>query len=121
MTVVATVTFSGRAVPQSKRVLDVVGLDPQRDHAAAALELDPIEHQHRQPHVCQRPAPQVDEVLARARDELARDRRLALRPRAASTSAPSRSPVHAERRVDTTASIRPSTASVNASRSAKWR
>ena len=41
----------GRAVPQPERVLDAVGVDPERDDAAAALELDPVEHQHRQAQV----------------------------------------------------------------------
>jgi hypothetical protein len=40
------------AVPQAERVLDAVGTE--RDHAAAALELDPVEHQHRQAQVLQR-------------------------------------------------------------------
>jgi hypothetical protein len=41
----------GRAVPQPERVLDTVALDAQRDDAAAALELDAVEHQHRQTQV----------------------------------------------------------------------
>jgi hypothetical protein len=44
----------GRAVPQPERVLDAVGVDPERDDAAAALELDPVEHHHRQPQVVER-------------------------------------------------------------------
>ena len=44
----------GRAVPQPERVLDAVGVDPERDDAAAALELDPVEHQHRQAQISQR-------------------------------------------------------------------
>jgi len=35
----------GRAVPQAQRDLDSVGGDPERDDAAAALELDAVEHQ----------------------------------------------------------------------------
>jgi hypothetical protein len=70
----------GRAVPQPERVLGPVGVDPQGDDAAAALELDPVEHQHRQPQIIERAAHQLDEVLAGARDELAADRRLARRP-----------------------------------------
>ena len=57
---------------------------PERDDAAAALELDPVEHQRRQPHVVERPAISASQVLARAADELAADRRLrrrALAPR----------------------------------------
>ena len=37
----------GGPVPQPQRVLDSVGVDAQRDDAAAALELDPVEHHHR--------------------------------------------------------------------------
>ena len=46
----------GRPVPQPERVLDAVGVDPERDDAAAALELDPVEHQHRQAQVVERAA-----------------------------------------------------------------
>jgi hypothetical protein len=53
----------GRAVPEAERVLDAVGVDPQRDHQAAALELDPIEHQYRQAQILERPAHQLDQVL----------------------------------------------------------
>ena len=62
----------GRAVPEPERVLDAVDVDAQRDDAAAALELDPVEHQHRQAQIIERAAHQLDQVLARARDELAR-------------------------------------------------
>ena len=56
----------GRAVPEPERVLDAVGVDPQRDHAAAALQLDPVEHQHREPQIIERAAHELDQVLARA-------------------------------------------------------
>jgi hypothetical protein len=62
----------GRAVPEPERVLDTIGVDPERDHAAAALELDPVEHQHRGPQVVERTAHQVDQVLARGRDTKSR-------------------------------------------------
>ncbi len=62
-------------------MLDPVGVDPQRDDAAAALELDAVEHQRCQTQVLQRSAHELDQVLARARDELARDRRLRRRAR----------------------------------------
>ncbi len=52
-------------------MLDAVGVDPERDDAAADLQLDPVEHQGRQPQISERPAHQVDQVLARARHELA--------------------------------------------------
>src|SRR3954447_3886894 len=70
----------GRAVPQPQRVLDAVAVDPQRHDAAAALELDAVEHQHRQAQIAQRAAHQRDQVLARARDELTRHRGSARRP-----------------------------------------
>jgi hypothetical protein len=71
----------GRAVPQPEWVLDAVGVDAERDDAAATLELDPVEHHDRQTQILQRAAHQIDQLLARTRDELARDRRLALRAR----------------------------------------
>jgi hypothetical protein len=61
----------GRAVPEPERVLDAVGVDPERDDAAAALELDAVEHQDRQAQITEGPAHELDQVLARARDELA--------------------------------------------------
>ena len=65
-----------RAVPQTERHLHAIGRDPQRDDAAAALQLDRVEHQHREPDVGQRAAHERVEMLASAPDELARDRRL---------------------------------------------
>ena len=44
-----------RAVPQPERHLDPVGRDPQANHAAAALQLDRVEHQHREADVLKRP------------------------------------------------------------------
>src|SRR3954453_6396790 len=61
-------------------MLDAVGVDPEADDAAAALELDPVQHHNGQAQIIQRPAHQLDQVLARARDELAADRRLARGP-----------------------------------------
>ena len=61
----------GRAVPEPERVLDAVAVDPQRHDAAAALELDPVEHQHRETQIAERAAHELDQVLARARHELA--------------------------------------------------
>jgi hypothetical protein len=45
------------------------------------FQLDPIEHQHRQPHVIEAAAHQPDQVVARAGDELARDARARRRAR----------------------------------------
>jgi hypothetical protein len=42
-----------RAVPQPERHLDAVGADAERDNATEALEVDPVEHQRRQPDVLQ--------------------------------------------------------------------
>jgi len=64
----------GGAVPEAERDLHAVARDPQADEAAAALELDPVQHQHRQAHVVEAAAHQPEQVLARAGDELARDR-----------------------------------------------
>jgi hypothetical protein len=47
-------------------MLDAVGVDPQRHDTAAALELDPVEHQHRQAQILERAAHQLDQGLARA-------------------------------------------------------
>jgi hypothetical protein len=55
-------------------VLGPVGVDAERDDAAAALELDPVEHQHREAHVVERAAHQLEQVLAGPGDELAADR-----------------------------------------------
>jgi hypothetical protein len=40
-----------RAVPQAERDLDAVGRDAQRHDAAAALQIDPVEHQRREPNI----------------------------------------------------------------------
>ena len=71
-----------RAVPQPERNLDPIGAHAEADDAAAALQLDPVEQQRRQPNVAQRAAHQRTQVLARAAHELTRDaglRRRALR------------------------------------------
>jgi len=71
-----------RAVPEPERDLDAVGADAERHDAAAALELQSIEHQRGQPNVGQRAGHQRLEVLAGPADELAADpglRRRALR------------------------------------------
>jgi hypothetical protein len=40
-----------RAVPEPQRHLHAVRRDPERDDATAALQIDPVEHQHPQPNV----------------------------------------------------------------------
>src|SRR6266540_3468751 len=67
----------GRAVPEPERQLHPVGADPERDDAAAALELDSVQHQHRQAQVVEAAAHQPDQVVARAGDELAAAREAA--------------------------------------------
>src|SRR4051794_9852032 len=57
-------------------MLDAIGVDPERDNATAALELDAVEHQHRQAQVAERATHELDLVLTRARHDLAADRRL---------------------------------------------
>ncbi len=64
----------GGSVPQAERMLDAVGVDAHGDDAAAALELDAVEHHHRQAQVAQRPRHQIDQGLAGPADELAADR-----------------------------------------------
>src|SRR3954463_12139149 len=87
--VVATVAFS---VEPSHRPsgLDGVGVDSERDDAAAALELDAVEHHHREAQIAQRPRHEINQVLPRARDELAADRRLRRRTRDLVDVAPDR-------------------------------
>ena len=46
-----------RAVPQPERDLDAVGRDAERDDAAAALELEAVEHQRREANVLPATAP----------------------------------------------------------------
>jgi len=70
----------GAAVPEAERDLDAVGGDAQRDDAAAALELDPVEHQHGQSDVLKGAGHQRVEVLAGAAHELARHAGLRGRP-----------------------------------------
>jgi hypothetical protein len=54
-----------RALPQPERDLDPVSADPQGDDVRPAPQVNPIEHEHRQPHVLQpvarsaRPAPRA--------------------------------------------------------------
>ena len=78
--VVATVAFSVDPSQSPNGCLMPSVSMPRADDAAAALELDAVEHHHRQAQVAQRPRHEIDQVLARARDELAADRRLARRP-----------------------------------------
>jgi len=66
----------GRALPQPERDLDALGGDPERHDVRVALELDSIEHQHGEAHVVEATSHERREVLSRAGDELARDRRL---------------------------------------------
>jgi hypothetical protein len=82
-----------RPVPQPERVLGPVGVDAQRHHAAAALERDPVEHQHRQAQVVQRTRHELDQVLAGLGDELAADRRLLVDRARSSISLPTGQPL----------------------------
>src|SRR5664279_909324 len=66
----------GGAIPQPERDLDALGAHAQSDDAAAALQLDPVEHQRRQAHIRERTGHQRRQVLAGPGDELAADRRL---------------------------------------------
>ena len=62
----------GAAVPEPERDLHALRVDAECDDAAAALQIDPVDHQRRQPRVLQRPRHQLRELLAGATDELAR-------------------------------------------------
>ncbi len=71
-----TVLFSVEPSHKPSGTLIPSVVTPKRDDAAAALQLDPVEHQRREADVRQRPRHQRLEVLAGAADELAADRRL---------------------------------------------
>jgi hypothetical protein len=71
----------GRAFPEPERDLDPLGRDPERDHVHAFLEIEPVDHHHRQAHVVQAAAHQLRQRHPRPLDEGARDRRLRRRPR----------------------------------------
>ena len=113
----ATVAFSVEPSHSPSGMLDAVGGDPQRDHAAAALQLDPVEHQRRQAHVVQAAAHQR---RAGARFVFATKSRLTedfdVERAAASTSSPTGSRVRPKRRVETPASICSSTSRLSGSR-----
>jgi hypothetical protein len=64
------------AIPEPERDLDALGAHAQSDDAAAALQLDPVEHQRRQPHIRERAGHQLRQMLAGPRDELTADSRL---------------------------------------------
>jgi hypothetical protein len=68
-----------RSFPEPKRDLHTLRGDSERHDVRAALQLYPVEHQHRQPDVIEPPAHQLRERLARTLDEAARDRRLRCR------------------------------------------
>ena len=66
----------GRTVPQPERELLALGRDPERDDVRAAVQLDPVEHDHRQAQVGERTVHQVPQQLAGAVHERPRHRRL---------------------------------------------
>ena len=70
----------GGAVPQAERELVALGRDPQRDDVGAAVQLDPVEHDHRQPQVGQRPVHQLPQQVAGSLHERPGHRRLRRRP-----------------------------------------
>ena len=51
----------GRAFPEPERDLDALGRDPERDDVRASLQLEPVEHHHRQAHVVEAAAHQLAE------------------------------------------------------------
>ena len=66
----------GAARPQAERELVALGRDPERDDIGAALDLDPVEHHHREAQVSQLAGHQMPQRLPRALDERPRNRRL---------------------------------------------
>jgi hypothetical protein len=71
----------GGALPEPERELLALGGDAERHHVGAALELDAVEHQHRQAHVIEASSHERGQGLGRAGHEGARDRRLRGRAR----------------------------------------
>jgi hypothetical protein len=63
-------------IPEPERDLHSLGTHAQSHDTAAALQLDPVEHQRRQTHIRKRTGHQSGQVLTGASDELAADRRL---------------------------------------------
>jgi len=78
----------GRAFPEPERDLGALGRDPERDDVGAALQLDPVQHQHRQPDVVEPAADQLAERRAGALHKGPRDRRLRRRLAACSRPEP---------------------------------
>ena len=66
----------GRTVPHAERELLALGRDPKGDDVRAAVQLDPVEHDHRQAQVGERAVHQVPQQLAGAVHERARHGRL---------------------------------------------
>jgi site-specific DNA recombinase len=65
-----------RSVPQPERELVALGRDPQRDDVGAAVQLDPVEHDHRQAQVAQRTVHQLPQQVAGSLHERPGHRRL---------------------------------------------
>ncbi len=83
---VATVAFSVAAFPEPERDLDALGRDPERDHVGSPLQLEPVDHHHRQPHIVEAAAHQ----LAQRVDGCAR--RMCATPTTSTSTAPSPRP-----------------------------
>jgi hypothetical protein len=69
------------AFPESERDLDALGGDPERDDHHPALQLQPVEHHHRQAQITELAGHQLAQRLASALHERSRHRRLRRRPR----------------------------------------
>jgi hypothetical protein len=70
----------GRPIPQAERELVSCGRDPERDDVRAAVQLDPVEHHHRQPQIGERPVHQIPQLISGPLHKRARYRRLRRRP-----------------------------------------
>jgi hypothetical protein len=77
--VVATVAFSVEPSHSPSGCLTPSVSIPSATTQQRPFELDAVEHQHGQAQIRERPRHELEQVLARARDELARNRRLARR------------------------------------------
>jgi hypothetical protein len=71
----------GAAFPEPKRDFDALGRDPEADDVDASLQLEPVDHHRRQPHVVEAAAHQLGKRPARPLDERARHGRARRRPR----------------------------------------
>ncbi len=101
---VAFVAFSVDPSQQPQRDLHALGGDPKTHAVSALFQLDPVEHQHRQPDIAQAGGPSTRLRPSRVRSTNARETADFNLDRATcSISVPTGSPVPAHRRVESDA------------------